>query len=223
MAELWIATANRKKRAELERLLAPLGLALRTLDDLGQPFTVDEDAPDFAGNARKKAAALAQLVRAPALGDDSGLVVDALGGRPGVHSARYGGPGLDDRGRLSRLLEELREVPDEHRTARFVCSLCLCDGDGSVRFATEAVCEGFLITTPRGADGFGYDPAFVVTEQRARPDARTFAQLTAAEKDLVSHRGKALAALAHHLRAQPLHSPATRPESRQDSRPDPRL
>jgi XTP/dITP diphosphohydrolase len=98
MAELWIGTNNAKKRAELERMLAPLGVALRTPAELGQPFAPVEDQPDFAGNARVKAQLLARLAHGIALGDDSGLCVDALGGRPGVLSARYGGPGLDDAG-----------------------------------------------------------------------------------------------------------------------------
>ncbi|MBZ0153208.1 MAG: non-canonical purine NTP pyrophosphatase, partial [Planctomycetes bacterium] len=105
---LWVGSNNQKKLAELTRILAPLGLCLRTPQDLGRAYAPVEDQPDFAGNARQKAVLLAQLAGAPALADDSGLCVDALGGRPGVLSARYGGEGLDDRGRLQRLLDELR-------------------------------------------------------------------------------------------------------------------
>ena len=125
MPALWIASNNPKKRAEIERLLAPLGIEAKTPDQLGEPFDPIEDAPDFAGNARKKAVLLARLAGAPALADDSGLCVDALGGRPGVRSARYGGPGLDDRGRLERLLAELREVepaPRARKSTRLHCS-----------------------------------------------------------------------------------------------------
>jgi XTP/dITP diphosphohydrolase len=195
MPTLWIGTNNKKKRAELERMLAPLGVTLRTPDELGQPFDPVEDQPDFAGNARVKASTLARLAGGVALADDSGLCVDALGGRPGVLSARYGGAGLDDRGRLLRLLDELRDVPAARRTARFVCSLCVCAPDGRVLAAIEDACEGTLLGAPQGDGGFGYDPIFVPTEFAGDP-ARTFAALDAATKDRLSHRGKALRALA---------------------------
>ncbi len=200
MALLWIASNNRKKRAELERILAPLGLELRTPEQLGAPFDPVEDQPDFAGNARVKAQALATLARGTALADDSGLCVDALGGRPGVHSARYGGPGLDDRGRLLRLLDELRDVPAAQRTAHFTCSLCVCAADGRVLTAIEERCEGTLLDAPAGGGGFGYDPIFVPREFAGDP-AKTFAALDAATKDRLSHRGKALRALAARLPA----------------------
>ncbi len=195
MPTLWIGTNNKKKRAELERMLAPLGVTLRTPDELGQPFDPVEDQPDFAGTARVKASTLARLAGGVALADDSGLCVDALGGRPGVLSARYGGAGLDDRGRLLRLLDELRDVPAARRTARFVCSLCVCAADGRVLAAIEDACEGTLLDAPQGDGGFGYDPIFVPTQFAGDP-ARTFAALDAATKDRLSHRGKALRALA---------------------------
>ncbi|MBM3973602.1 MAG: non-canonical purine NTP pyrophosphatase [Planctomycetes bacterium] len=198
MPTLWIGTNNKKKRAELERMLAPLGFTLRTPDQLGRPFDPVEDQPDFAGNARAKASALARLAGAVALADDSGLCVDALGGRPGVLSARYGGPGLDDRGRLLRLLGELSEAPDHRRTARFVCSLCVCGADGRVLAAIEDVCEGTLLRAPQGEGGFGYDPIFVPVEFAGDP-TKTFAALDAATKDRLSHRGKALRRLAATL------------------------
>lgn len=197
-ATLWIGTNNQKKLGELTRLLAPLGVQLRTPKDLGQPFEPVEDQPDFAGNARKKATLLADLAGAIAIADDSGLCVDALDGRPGVLSARYGGPGLDDRGRLQRLLEELRDVPAEHRTARFVCSLCVAAPGGRVLAAIEQTCEGVLRTEPTGAGGFGYDPIFVPIEHRDDPTT-SFATLGAELKDTLSHRGKALRALAVRL------------------------
>ena len=200
MQELWVGTNNAKKRAELERLLLPLGLALRTPAELGVPFEPVEDQPDFAGNARVKAALLARLAGGFALADDSGLCVDALGGRPGVLSARYGGAGLDDRGRLLRLLDELRAVPAAQRTAHFTCSLCLCAADGSVRAAIEATCEGTLLAAPAGTGGFGYDPIFVPREFGGDP-TKTFAQLDAATKDRLSHRGQALRQLAARLPA----------------------
>jgi XTP/dITP diphosphohydrolase len=189
--ELWLASNNRKKRAELLRMLEPLGIALRTPDELDHPFDPIEDQPDFAGNARIKATLLARLAGGPALGDDSGLCVDALGGRPGVLSARYGGPGLDDRGRLLRLLDELQDVPAERRSAQFVCSICVAAPDGRVLAAIEQRCAGTLLREPTGDGGFGYDPVFVPAEF-AGDAQRTFARLDAATKDRLSHRGKAL-------------------------------
>ncbi len=203
MRDLWIATGNKKKRAELERLLATLSVRLRTPDELGVPFAPVEDQPDFAGNARVKARALAHLAGGVAIADDSGLCVDALGGRPGVLSARYGGPGLDDRGRLLALLAELDRVPAARRTAHFVCSLCLCGADGSVRAAVEGRCDGVLLPAPRGIGGFGYDPAFVALACLGEPVPPTFAELDAARKDALSHRGQALRALLARLAAEP--------------------
>ncbi|MCB9877894.1 MAG: non-canonical purine NTP pyrophosphatase [Planctomycetes bacterium] len=200
MPELWIASNNQKKRNELLRLLEPLGVTLCTPDQLRAPFEPVEDQPDFAGNARKKAELLATMAGAVALGDDSGLCVDALDGRPGVLSARYGGPGLDDRGRLLHLLDELRDVPAPRRTAHFVCSICVCGPDGSVRAAIEQRCTGTLLTAPAGEGGFGYDPIFVPTEFDGDP-TRTFAALDAGTKDRLSHRGKALRALVAQLPA----------------------
>jgi len=198
MAELWIGSNNPKKLKELTRLLEPLGITLRTPRELSAPFDPVEDQPDYAGNARKKATLLAHLSGSIALADDSGLCVDALDGRPGVHSARYGGPGLDDRGRLLRLLEELRDVPHERRTARFVCSLCVAAPDGTVLASIEQACEGVLRAEPSGAGGFGYDPIFVPVEHQDDM-SQSFAVLDAAIKDRLSHRGKALRALVSEL------------------------
>ena len=200
MTSLWIGSNNQKKLVELTRLLAPLGVTLHTPRDLGQPFEPVEDQPDFAGNARKKAALLADLSGAIALADDSGLCVDALDGRPGVHSARYGGPGLDDRGRMMKLLEELRDVAPPARTARFVCSLCVAAPGGEVLAAIEANCEGVLRTEPTGDGGFGYDPIFVPVEHRDDM-SQSFAVLGADVKDRLSHRGKALRELVSQLPA----------------------
>lgn len=205
--ELWIATGNQKKLAELERMLRPLSVRLRTPSELPPErkaaWNPVEDQPDFAGNARKKAESLARAAGGIALGDDSGLCVDALDGRPGVLSARYGGEGLDDRGRLLRLLDELRDVPDEHRGAHFVCSLCLCSKDGEVLLAVEGRCSGTLLRAPHGSGGFGYDPAFVPLAFRDDAIPPTFAELDGARKDAVSHRGQALRELLQRLQQDP--------------------
>ena len=203
MRELWIATGNKKKLAELERMLAPLGVRLRTPQELTRPWNPIEDQPDFAGNARKKAQSLAIAAGGVALADDSGLCVDALGGRPGVLSARYGGEGLDARGRLLRLLDELRAVPDEQRGAHFVCSLCLCGKDGAVRLAVEGRCDGVLLRSPHGHGGFGYDPAFVPLAFHKDATPTTFAELDASRKDALSHRGNALRELLQRLQQDP--------------------
>jgi len=182
----------------LTRLLAPLNIRLRTPDELGQAFDPIEDQPDFAGNARKKATLLANLSGGIALADDSGLCVDALDGRPGVLSARYGGPGLDDRDRLLRLLEEMQSVPAAQRTGHFVCSLCVAAPGDRVLQSIEAACKGVLRTEPTGEEGFGYDPIFVPVAYAHDP-SQSFAVLGAEIKDQLSHRGKALRQLIRDL------------------------
>lgn len=198
---LWLASGNRKKLQELQRLLAPLGFALHSLDAAPVPVTIVEDAPDFAGNARIKAVTLATAVGALALGDDSGLCVDALDGRPGVKSARYAGPNASDSDRVAKLLGELAGVPTERRTARFVCALCLADARGNVVCELQDTCEGSIASAPRGTSGFGYDPIFVPDATRTGDAAPCMAELDAGDKDRVSHRGRALRALAEFLTA----------------------
>ena len=205
MRELWIATGNQKKLLELERLLGPMGITLRPMSQARVVPEIDEDAPDFAGNAKKKAAALATAVGGVAVADDSGLCVDALDGRPGVHSARYAGPEATDQDRVAMLLEELADVPPDRRSARFVCSVALCGPDGVLRASVEADCPGWIISAPRGEGGFGYDPVFVPDDRSSGdPDsAPTFAQLEVQDKDTISHRGQALRRLASLLREAP--------------------
>lgn len=200
-SKLWIASNNAKKRRELERLFAPLQVQLHTPAELDADFDPTEDQPDFAGNAAVKARALAEIVGEVTIADDSGLSVDALDGRPGVLSARYGGPGLDDRGRLEALLEEMRGVPAAERTAHFTCCICLCGPDGSERLVVEERCEGVLLTEPRGEQGFGYDPIFVANDCLGEQPVPSFAQLSAERKDQISHRGKALRALIAQVQA----------------------
>jgi XTP/dITP diphosphohydrolase len=147
----------------------------------------EENQDTYEGNALLKARAAARLTGQWALGDDSGLEVDALGGAPGLHSARYGGPGLDDPGRCARLLEALRDVPDERRGARFRCVIAIVDPGGR-EWVVEGVAEGRILRAPRGTGGFGYDPLFFYP-----PLGRTFGELSDEEKSHVSHRARAAA------------------------------
>ncbi len=202
MAELWIATGNEQKRRELDRLLRPLSYELRLQSEAPVAVDVVEDRPDFAGNAAKKASALAQVVGAMAVADDSGLCVDALGGRPGVLSARYAGPTAADEDRIQKLLAELRDVPDDERTAHFACAVCLADAHGRMLATFECCCEGIILRAPRGKGGFGYDPVFVpLTPPPDVPAGQTpsFAELTPEQKDAISHRGRALRQLRGFL------------------------
>ncbi|MBI5489268.1 MAG: RdgB/HAM1 family non-canonical purine NTP pyrophosphatase [Deltaproteobacteria bacterium] len=200
---LLIATQNRGKARELERMLEGLPVELVLPADVGLALDVEETGATFEANAELKARAFAAEAGLPTLADDSGLVVDALDGRPGVHSARYAGPPRSDRRNLEKLLAELRDVTDERRSARFVCVTALAVPPAGQPFAGAApgevsffrgTCEGRIIREPRGTDGFGYDPVFV-------PEglALTFAELPAGEKDARSHRGRAIDALRRRL------------------------
>ena len=179
-----VATTNPGKFRELTEGLAPLGWDLRPLIDFAVKMP-EETGTTFEDNALMKAAFVAQKTAIPALADDSGLVVDALGGEPGVYSARYGGR-TSDRDRNVYLLERLRGVPREKRTARFVAVLTLAYPDGHVESYRGEV-EGLILEAPRGEGGFGYDPLFYLPEV-----GKTFAEMTPEEKARYSHRGRAL-------------------------------
>jgi XTP/dITP diphosphohydrolase len=197
MTELWIATGNQRKRLELARLLEGSGYRLRLQTEAPGAPEVVEDRPDFAGNANKKAVTLAKFVHSPAMADDSGLCIDALDGQPGVLSARYAGEGATDTDRIAAVLDELRDVPDDLRTARFVCNVCLVDGRGTTLATFEETCAGRISRDPSGTAGFGYDPIFIPSQYRN--DQLSFAQLSPAQKDAISHRGRALRSLVHWL------------------------
>ncbi|MCR4399422.1 MAG: XTP/dITP diphosphatase [Syntrophomonadaceae bacterium] len=190
---LVLATRNRKKRAELEAILAPLGLRVHTLDEFPEVPEVVEDGATFEANARKKARAVAEATGLVALADDSGLEVDALGGLPGVHSARFAGEPADDARNNQLLLERLRDVPPERRGARFRCVIAVAVPGGET-FVAEGSCEGRIGCEPAGEGGFGYDPLFIVDGY-----GQTFAQLPPEVKHRISHRGRALAAAADIL------------------------
>jgi XTP/dITP diphosphohydrolase len=185
---LVLATGNLGKARELSALLAGISFEIRTLADY-PPFVMPEETGEtYEANALTKARATASHTGAWALGDDSGIEVDALGGAPGIRSARFGGPGLDDKGRVRHLLHRIEHVPDRERTARFRCVIALVGPDGSERLV-EGACAGRIAREPRGAEGFGYDPVFFYP-----PLDRTFGELPDVDKATVSHRGKAAAA-----------------------------
>jgi XTP/dITP diphosphohydrolase len=159
--------------------------------EVGLDLEVEEDGVTFLANAQKKAREYAAASGLPAMADDSGLVVAALGGRPGVGSARYGGPGLDEAGRWKLLLQEMEGVSD--RRAEYVCVLALARPGGPAARVFMGRCEGRIGRHPEGSGGFGYDPVFVM------PDGRTMADLPEQEKDVLSHRGRAVAEMLEQL------------------------
>ncbi len=190
---LLLASGNQGKCAELTRLLATEKIELLAPDDLAlSGLEVAETGLSFWENARLKARAYAQAAGIPALADDSGLCVEALGGEPGLHSARFGGPGLDDRGRRLHLLLKLSALTDIHeRNAEFRCVLCISAPDGTILCESEGRCSGHIATVEqKGRQGFGYDPLFIPLGFKP-----SFAQLDDAIKDRISHRGRAIAAL----------------------------
>lgn len=188
-----LATRNRKKAEELQRMFAGCDLTVKTLDEYpGCPEAV-EDGATFRANALKKARTVAGWTGLPALADDSGLEVSALDGAPGVLSARYAGPDADDRKNVAKLLRELKKLKAPDRGSRFVCCIALAFPDGSYRTFTGYT-VGSIGPGSKGRNGFGYDPVFY-------PEGhdRTFAEMSAAEKDALSHRGRALAKLVRYL------------------------
>ena len=195
MIELVCASANPDKVAEMAEVLAGHAVLLPRPEGMGE---VAEDADDLTGNARLKARAVCRFAGAAALADDTGLEVDALGGAPGVHSARYAGPGASYADNLAHLMADMRAVPPEQRTARFRTVAMVCFPDGA-ELAAEGVVEGVITVEPRGTGGFGYDPVFVPAEA----DGRTFAEMGPEAKNALSHRGRALRALLEVLKDQP--------------------
>ena len=183
-----IATHNKHKLQEMSRILSPMGYEVVTDRDLGIELTdAEENGETFLDNARIKAESGCRESGLPCIADDSGLCVDALGGAPGVFSARYSGVHGDDDANNKRLLAELEGVPTEKRTAHFACAICVSFPDGSEITATGK-CEGYIGYEKKGENGFGYDPLFMV-------EGRSLAEMTAKEKDAISHRGNALKAL----------------------------
>lgn len=179
-----LASKNKKKLVEMNAILSQLGIEVCSEADAGVDVEVEETGSTFEENSLLKARAVMEASGLPAVADDSGLCVDALNGAPGVYSARYGGPELDDTGRCRLLLENLRG--QSPRTARFVSVITCCFPNGDVLTA-RGECPGTIAFAPMGEGGFGYDPVFFLPEKK-----KTFAQLTAEEKNAISHRGRAL-------------------------------
>ena len=186
-----LATHNPGKLKEMSDILARFGVEVVSPGDLGITVDVEETGTTFAENAMLKAKAICAAAKLPAIADDSGLCVDALNGGPGVYSARYGGEGLDDKGRYMLLLNNMRGQTT--RAAHFTCSIACAFPNGDTLTA-EGRCDGTIAIAPMGKGGFGYDPVFFVPEK-----AKTFGQLTAEEKSTISHRGKALKSFAEKL------------------------
>lgn len=193
MKELVVASGNKGKLREIEELLRQSVERLLSPADFSQFPVVVEDGETFAENAVKKARAAAEATGLPVIADDSGLVVDALGGRPGVYSARFAGEAADDGDNNAKLVRELAGVPQEKRTAAFHCVIALCCPDGTCH-TFDGELRGLILETSRGEGGFGYDPYFLVPEF-----GQTLAELPMAIKNRISHRGKALALLRDFL------------------------
>jgi XTP/dITP diphosphohydrolase len=202
LIHLVLGSRNRKKCGEMADLIAPPWerrpwmdrVVIGSLDAYPDVPEVVEDAPDFAGNARKKASETALAVGAWVLADDSGLTVDALDGAPGVYSARYAGEPCDDMANCRKLLDALADVPDDRRGAAFRCALAVSDPEGRIRLEAEGHCRGRIIRALRGEGGFGYDPLFLIPEYH-----KTFGELSPLVKHQLSHRSRAFAHLRPRL------------------------
>ena len=192
MKQVVIATKNKGKAKDFEALFQPLGFEVVTMFDVAPDMEIEETGTTFEENAVLKAETLAKELNMIVIADDSGLVVDALDGEPGVYSARYAGD-HDDEANIVKVLENLAGVPEEKRTARFMCALAIAgpEMDTTTVFGT---CEGIILEEKRGTNGFGYDPIFFVPEL-----GRAMAELTSEEKGAISHRGNAIRKLAEAL------------------------
>jgi XTP/dITP diphosphohydrolase len=192
---LVLGTRNAKKRQEIEEILGNGSIELRDLRSYPDAPEVVEDQNTFEGNARKKASEVARALQHWVLGEDSGLVVPGLNGRPGVYSARYAGKQGDDEANNDKLLAELRPLPEDRRRAYYVCTAALADPHGEVQAVVEGRCHGVIIMERRGSGGFGYDPLFLIPEYH-----QTFGELSARVKHALSHRARALERLVPELR-----------------------
>lgn len=186
MQEIIIATKNKGKANEFKNMFYPLGYEIRTLLDFPQISEIDETGTTFEANAKLKAEAISNILGEMVIADDSGLMIDALDGRPGVYSARYAGLEKDDDANMDKVLQELKDIPISERTARFYCALALAVPNKET-LIVHGTCEGEILTEKRGENGFGYDPIFFVTEK-----GKGMAELLPEEKNQISHRAEAL-------------------------------
>ena len=212
MERLLLATRNPGKAREFAKLLEDVPFKLVSLEEAGISQTVEETGVTFEENAVLKARAYASLSSLTTLADDSGLEVDALEGRPGVMSARYGSPEISDEDRVQLLLHEIKDTPWEKRTARFRCVIAIARPSGEIR-TVEGVVEGVIQYKPEGSNGFGYDPVFYLPKKGC-----TTAQLDTKEKNLISHRGRAAREAAAILKTH-LCGPSSRPSGGEESPP----
>lgn len=192
-----VATNNLKKLAEIQRILDRLGHTAKTLKQLGINIEIDENGTTFAENALIKAKTVAEICNMPTISDDSGLEVDALQGAPGVYTARYGGENATDDENIDKLLREMKNVPAHKRTARFVSAVCMYvprshRAEKDCYVICTGFCEGTIGFERLGSDGFGYDPVFMVGSE-------SYAQMSALQKDEISHRGSALRQLEEKI------------------------
>lgn len=195
MRKIVVATKNPGKVAEIAAALASLAVTVQSVGDFGNIPEPEETGATFSDNALLKARYYAEKTGQPCLADDSGLEVDSLHGEPGVYSARYAGEGATDADNNQKLLAAIAQYPPAERTARFRCVLAFCDPQGET-FTVDGTCEGVILDCLQGSGGFGYDPLFFMTEY-----GKTLAQMSVAEKNSVSHRGKALAVMTDRLKA----------------------
>lgn len=195
MQKILIATQNRGKVREIEKFLNFLPIRVKSLNEFPAVAEPEETGATFAENASLKARYYAQTLGLAAIADDSGLEVDALGGAPGIFSARYAGKEASDRQRIEKLLDELRHVEDKARGAQFVCAMALADSDGKIKFVGEGVCRGKIAFAPAGNNGFGYDPIFV-------PEgfSESFGVISHEIKQKISHRAIAVNKIIGFLR-----------------------
>jgi XTP/dITP diphosphohydrolase len=195
MKEIIIASKNKGKVKEFETLLAPMGFQVQSLLDYPHSIDVEETGTTFEENAILKAETIANMYQRVTIADDSGLVIDYLGGKPGIYSARYAGPEKNDQANMVKVLEELSDVEAiEDRTARFACALALAT-PGEKTKTVVGFCEGFIAKEPSGENGFGYDPIFIVRDLH-----QTMAELTKEEKNKISHRANALKKLTEVIK-----------------------
>ncbi len=191
MMKVILASYNINKLRETSQILSPFGMEVVSQREAGADFEVPENGTTFRENAEIKAEAVYKLLGMAVISDDSGLEVDALGGAPGVYSHRYAGENATDKDRNIKLMKELQDVPEDKRTARFVCEICFIEENGEKHFFT-GTCEGVIGTEEKGENGFGYDPVFY-------RNGKSLAEMTDDEKNSISHRGNALRLMMKYL------------------------